>query len=158
MYGRGFQSPGQLPLMDAFCRRLSMVSGMQILDIGSGLGGAGFYFADRYQASVVGLDIAQAMIEISTERATEEERRGVRFVAGDIRAAMLPEGAFDLAWSRDCILYVPEKRLVWEAALKALRPGGEILVTDFCRKAGRVSPAFETYVADCGYYLDEIPA
>src|SRR5262249_33333063 len=65
MYGDGFQSPGNIVAMEFFCRMLPMRQGMQILDIGSGLGGASFYFAENFDAIVTGLDIAEAMIEIS---------------------------------------------------------------------------------------------
>ena len=65
MYGEGFQSPGNIAAVEAFCARLEMRPRMRILDIGSGLGGAAFYFADRYDARVVGLDVAPAMVEIS---------------------------------------------------------------------------------------------
>ena len=45
MYGHGFQSPGNIAAMDSFCQKLRMRQGMNILDIGSGLGGASFYLA-----------------------------------------------------------------------------------------------------------------
>ncbi len=156
MYGRGFQSPGHLPIMERFCRRLPMTRGMNILDIGSGLGGAAFYFAEHYDASVLGLDVAPAMIEISRERAQEDDVKTVRFVQGDVRTATLPRNAFDLAWTRDCILYVAEKDAVWRAMFDALKPGGTMFMTDFCRQAEPLSGAFADYLDTCHYHLHTV--
>jgi phosphoethanolamine N-methyltransferase len=156
MYGRGFQSPGHLPMMERFCRRLPMASGMSILDIGSGLGGAAFYFAEHFGASVLGLDVAAAMIELSSERAAEQGVTGVQFRRGDIRTVSLPQSAFDLAWTRDCILYVPEKAAVWRQIHGALKPGGHLFITDFCRAATPLSADFSAYLAQCEYHLRTI--
>src|SRR5262245_51624116 len=108
MYGEGFQSPGNIAAVASFCARLELKPRMRILDIGSGLGGSAFYLADRYDACVVGLDVAPAMVELSTERARERNLSTVVFQLGDIRNHPLSADAFDLAWTRDAILYVPE--------------------------------------------------
>ena len=68
MYGEGFQSPGGLELLKAFCQKLHLWKGMSVLEIGSGLGGNAFYFAQEYEATVLGLDISQEMVDITTER------------------------------------------------------------------------------------------
>jgi phosphoethanolamine N-methyltransferase len=156
MYGRGFQSPGYLPIVEKFCQRLPMKQNMTILDIGSGLGGAAFYFADRYAASVLGLDVAAAMIEISRERAEEQGVKTVQFMQGDVRTAALPQNHFDLAWTRDCILYVPEKDAVWRTVFGATKPGGHLFITDFCRRPEALSADFADYLDQTHYHLQTI--
>lgn len=156
MYGTGFQSPGRLAAMDAFCARLPMRRGMSILDIGSGLGGAAFYFGGRYDAHVLGIDIAPAMIEISRERLAAMHLPNVSFVAGDIRTVSLPAASFDLAWSRDCILYIADKTAVWQAVSRSLRPGGHVFITDFCRTPTTLSAEFRLYLERCDYHLQDI--
>lgn len=156
MYGTGFQSPGSLAAVEAFCRRLEMRPGMNILDIGSGLGGTCFYFAERFAASVTGLDVAQAMVEISNERKQEKKLERVTFLEGDIRSYPLAASSFDLAWTRDCILYIPEKLGVWQQVYRALKPGGQLFITDFCRGAGELSREFREYTDDCHYYLQTL--
>ncbi len=158
MYGYGFQSPGQLPLMKTFTGRLDIKPGMNVLDIGSGLGGAAFYFADQFKSKVTGIDIAPAMVEISAERAAEKPSSGVKFLEGDIRTIDLPPASFDLVWSRDCILYVPEKDLVWKAIHRVTAPGGQVFITDFCRRPDAVSPLFEDYLEQCHYHLQDVDA
>jgi phosphoethanolamine N-methyltransferase len=156
MYGRGFQSPGGVDIVEAFCRRLALRPGIRVLDIGSGLGGAAFYLASRYQAEVVGLDVAEAMVEISEQRRKQSGIAAVRFLHGDIRTEKLGEAIFDLVWTRDCILYLAEKAVVWRQVARCLKPGGQLLVTDFARSEGPLSDAFQAYLDACGYHLQTL--
>ncbi|MBI4853474.1 MAG: methyltransferase domain-containing protein [Acidobacteria bacterium] len=156
MYGTGFQSPGSITMVENFCKRLGLENKIKILDIGSGLGGACFYFAENYDATVLGLDIAQAMVEISTERKIEKNLDKVSFLYGDIKDVELEPNSFDLVWTRDCILYVEEKLKVWQQAYKFLKPGGKLFITDFCRKKETLSTEFSNYLEQCSYYLQSV--
>jgi phosphoethanolamine N-methyltransferase len=156
MYGRGFQSPGGLAVVEAFCGRLDLRPGMRVLDIGSGLGGAAFYLATEVKADVVGLDVAEEMVQISEERRLESGLSGVRFLHGDIRTAALGEATFDLVWTRDCILYLAEKDVVWAQVARCIKPGGQLFVTDFVRGDGERSPAFLGYLEACSYHLQTL--
>src|SRR5262249_45459331 len=150
------QSPGNIAAVESFCARLEMRPRVRVLDIGSGLGGSAFYFAERYDARVLGLDVAPAMVELSTERARERDLSTVAFRLGDIRSYPLAAEAFDLAWTRDAILYVPEKGVVWRRVFNCLKPGGQLFVTDFCRRRGELSPDFSAYLDRCHYHLQDI--
>ena len=156
MYGEGFQSPGGVEAVEAFCARLSMHEGMNILDIGSGLGGADFYFAERHHAKVLGLDCSQEMVDISTERKERKKLADVFFQQGDIRTAVLPLDMFDLAWTRDCILYIAAKHFVWKNVYASLKTGGQLFITDFCKGKGPLSESFITYLKDCHYHLQDL--
>lgn len=156
MYGEGFQSPGGIEAVEAFCSKLHMHEGMNILDIGSGLGGAAFYFAERYHAKVLGLDCSQEMVDISAERKERKTLANVFFQQGDIRTALLPQNTFDLAWTRDCILYIAEKPLVWKNVYSSLISGGHLFITDFCKGNGGLSESFITYLGHCGYHLQDL--
>ena len=158
MYGEGFQSPGGIEAVEAFCSKLHMHEGMNILDIGSGLGGAAFYLAERYRATVFGLDFSQEMVDISTERKEEKTLANVFFHQGDIRTAILPQNRFDLAWTRDCILYIAAKHLVWKNVYASLKAGGQLFITDFCKGSGPRSESFITYLKRCDYHLQDLDA
>jgi phosphoethanolamine N-methyltransferase len=156
MYGRGFQSPGGVDALEAFCGRLMLRPGMRALEIGSGLGGSAFHLATRYGLEVVGLDVSNAMVEISNERRLEAGISGVKFVRGDIRTAALSEASFDLVWTRDCVLYVAEKDAVWRQVFRCLAPNGQLFVTDFARGKGPLSHAFRNYLEGCDYHLQTL--
>jgi phosphoethanolamine N-methyltransferase len=156
MYGGGFQSPGGVKAVEVFCAQLHMHEGMNILDIGSGLGGEAFYFAERYHATVLGLDCSQEMVDISTERKERKRFPNVTFQQGDIRTAVLPKDTFDLAWTRDCILYIAAKHFVWKNVYASLKTRGQLFITDFCKGKGPLSESFATYLKHCHYYLQDL--
>ena len=156
MYGEGFQSPGGLDAVEAFCQKLHMWEGMHILEVGSGLGGASFYFARTYGASVTGLDLSKEMVDISTERTKHYKLANISFRQGDIRTAQLEQDAFDLAWTRDCILFIAEKTLAWKTVHASLKPGGQLFITDFCKGGGLLSEAFVSYLMRCQYHLQDL--
>ena len=158
MYGHGFQSPGGLEAVEEFCRKLQMRRGMKILEIGSGLGGNTFYLAQQYAATVVGLDISKEMFEIANERKKVLGLSTVSFQQGDIRTAPLEKHSFDLAWTRDCILYIEEKSVVWKNIHAALKEGGQLFVTDFCKGKAPLSEEFTSYLDHCRYHLEELDA
>lgn len=156
MYGRGFQSPGGIEAMEAFCGRLTLRPGMRALEIGSGLGGSAFHLATRHQVSVLGIDLADAMVEISNERRQESGIDNVNFERADIRTIALDEASFDLVWTRDCVLYIPEKHLVWRQVSRCLKPGGQVFVADFARGDGPLSTAFRSHIDGCDYHLETL--
>lgn len=156
MYGEGFQSPGKLAILEEFCSRLALRPGLRVLDIGSGLGGSAFYLAEHYQAQVLGLDVAPTMVALSSERRDARGLTSVHFENGDVRSHDLAAGTFDLVWSRDCILYIPEKDVVWAQVARAVRPGGQVFITDFCRRSEAVSAEFQEYLDAVHYHLQDI--
>lgn len=156
MYGRGFQSPGGAETLDAFCQRLTLRPGMRMLEIGSGLGESAFHLAKRYGLHVVGLDVADTMVEISNERRRREGISSVEFVHGDIRTASLDEESFDLVWTRDCVVYITAKPAVWRRVFDCLKPGGQLFVLDFACSKGSLTREFRSYLEDCDYHVQSI--
>jgi len=158
VYGYGYQSPGGAVVTQELAQGLDVASrsGLRVLDIGCGTGGAAMYLAERHLATVTGVDIAQAMIEICSERVRGNGPR-LTFVHGDASNADLfsPE-TFDLVWTRDCILYAEDKTRLWSNAFRWLKTGGQLMVTDFGRGDGERSADFLKYVTDCCYYLDDL--
>ena len=156
MYGEGWQSPGGIEIVKDFASRINPAPGKNMLDMGSGLGGALFYFAKEHGMTGFGVDFAEAMVRLSTKRAVDKKLSDkVKFAQGDLVKVNLEPEHFDLVWSRDAILYIAleDKAPLWSSANLALKSGGELLVTDFLRGDGERSPKFETYLKKCGYHL-----
>jgi phosphoethanolamine N-methyltransferase len=153
IYGEGFQSPGGLTgFREMLLPAMSLRPGMRALDIGSGLGGAAFHLAAEYRVEVVGVDLAEVMISLATERAAERDpARRVRFIHGDVFSDELAERSFDIVYSRDSLLYEADKPAVFARCARLLRPGGSLVISDFCR--GVSTPDFEEYVSVSGYSL-----
>ena len=117
------------------------IEGCHILDLGSGSGQDAYILAQLVgeSGSVTGVDATPEQLAVA--RGHEEwhrERFGyassnVRFLEGDIERLLeldLPEGHFDVIVSNCVINLVADKRAVFEAAYRLLKPGGELYFSD----------------------------
>ena len=64
---------------------------------------------------------------------------------GDVTEAGYEAGSFDLVYSRDTVLHIADKAALYRRCLRWLRPGGRLLVTDYCQGEGPLSPQFTRY-------------
>lgn len=156
IFGVGFVSSGGAEVTEAFCDRLELPKGSRILDIGSGLGGAAFYLARKFDAEVIGVDLSETMMEIAQERADEQGIDKLSFRLGDIREMTFEAGSFDLVWSRDSLLHIPEKKELFEQVYGWLKPGGQVMFSDYSQSAEQHSEAFRSYVEKSGYDLHDV--
>ncbi len=158
IYGDNFQSLVNNAKVQSLCERLRMQPNMDVLEIGSGLGGSAFYLAQQYQANVLGFDYSSAMVELSTERLQQLNLSNVAFQQADITTAELKANAFDLIWTVDCFLYISGKQAVWDKFYKTLKPKGQVLMVDYCGNADDSSDEFKNYTETCGYHMQDIPS
>ncbi|MFY7068218.1 class I SAM-dependent methyltransferase [Nocardiopsis changdeensis] len=118
----------------ALLRMLGPVSGLRVLDAGSGDGYLSRMLAAR-GARVVGLEPAGAMVAFARER-EESDPLGVEYVQGDLARTPVPGGPFDAVVCSMVLMAVPDWRPAMAACARALRPGGLFVF-------GIVHPAFE---------------
>ena len=156
LYGEDFQSPGGLDSVRAFAEELEIKPGTKILDIGSGVGGSAFYFAEQFSASVVGVDASPDMVAIGSERAAERGISGVSFRLGRIEDEPLEAETFDIAWTRDVVVCVQAKDRLWKNVYHCLKPGGRLFATDFCRSRESLGDEFREHASQCEYYLQDL--
>ncbi|MEC3916077.1 methyltransferase domain-containing protein [Nocardia sp. CDC160] len=155
IYGHGFQSPGGLAGFEKILLSgMSISPGMRVLDIGSGLGGAAFHVAAVTGADVVGVDLAEVMVNLANERRNGDSNGHVRFILGSAFAEELEKHSFDVIYSRDSLLYEHDKPGLFARCRELLRPGGRLHISDFC--AGVRTPEFEEYIDVSGYSLPTI--
>ncbi|MFD3471431.1 methyltransferase domain-containing protein [Streptomyces sp. NPDC058682] len=137
MYGRGYQGPSGESVFNSLTAHLELRPGIEILDVGSGLGGDAFRLSEKYGAVVTGLDAAPDMTRICHERQEPTSGEGrTKFVTGDVRESdLLQPNSFDVIWMRDCGMYLPpaDKKHVWSRLHTTLRADGRLLVTDYCK-------------------------
>ena len=117
------------------------IEGCHILDLGSGSGQDAYILAQLVgeAGSVTGVDATPEQLAVAREHEDwHRERLGyaksnVRFLEGDIERLLdldLPESHFDVIVSNCVINLVADKRAVFEAAHRLLKPGGELYFSD----------------------------
>jgi len=134
VWGDGFLSPGGA---DEVGRLLAGtdIRGCEVLDIGCGLGAVDELLVTHHGAErVVGIDLDPALIakmEDRIRRAGLAERiRGVRVQPG---ALPFPGASFDVVFSKDALVQIPDKAAVFAEVRRVLRPGGRFIASDWLR-------------------------
>ncbi len=111
------------------------VNGLDVLDVGSGLGACAVLLAKQYGArSVLGVDVEAHLIEHSAERATANDL-GDRLQFQLIEPGPLPldDNSFDVVFTKDAIVHIPDKPAFYAEVTRVLRPGGMFVGSDWLR-------------------------
>ncbi|CAL1354572.1 unnamed protein product [Linum trigynum] len=157
VFGQGFVSTGGLETTKEFVARLDLKPGQKVLDVGCGIGGGDFYMAETFDVEVVGIDLSINMISFALERAIGL-KCAVEFEVADCTKKTYPDNSFDVIYSRDTILHIQDKPALFRAFFKWLKPGGKVLISDYCKSAGTASPEFAEYIKQRGYDLHDVKA
>jgi arsenite methyltransferase len=118
--------------------------GETVLDLGSGAGIDCFLAAREVGPTghVIGVDMTPAMIERARANAAKGDYPNVEFRLGEIEHLPVADAAVDLIISNCVVNLSPDKPQVFREALRALRPGGRLLVSDLVLTRP-LSPALE---------------
>ncbi|MDD3190594.1 MAG: class I SAM-dependent methyltransferase [Candidatus Pacebacteria bacterium] len=106
--------------------------GTELLDIGCG-NGVMFPYVNEKGAYYFGLDIAENLIEIATERYTDKIGEGrAKFVVGDATDLPVRDDEFDFVISFAVLHHIPSEELrkkFFDEIQRALRPNGKVKIT-----------------------------
>ncbi len=101
-------------------------TGDRVLDVGCGAGASSLALAARVGAGgqVLGLDISEPLIDRA--RALAPQDTPALFQVVDASSAELPEGAFDILFSRFGVMFFDDPTGAFAHMRRALRPGGRV--------------------------------
>ncbi len=106
-------------------RLAGLTPGLQLLDLGSGVGGPARTLAGDFGCDVTGLDLTAEFCraaEMLTARVGMSDR--VRFRQGNALAMPFADASFDVAWSQNAIMNIEDKAALAREIARVLRPGG----------------------------------
>jgi arsenite methyltransferase len=128
---------------------LALKEGDRIADIGAGSGYFTFRFARHVGASgrVFAVDINTDMIAHVNERVRAEKTTNVTAVLAKPDDPLLPAAAIDRVFICDTWHHIQDRGAYAAKLLKALRPGGRVVIVDFQKKALPVGPPDEMKLA-----------
>ena len=101
--------------------------GLQVLDVGCGVGTPARRLAAEFGCEVTGISNSRVGVELARARADVE---GVRFEVTDAMDNGLPDGSFDRVWALESIHVMPDLARVFSECARVLRPGGRIALCD----------------------------
>ncbi|MEX3968413.1 class I SAM-dependent methyltransferase [Paraburkholderia sp. EG286B] len=102
------------------------MTGERVLDVGCGAGASSLALAARVGAGghVLGVDISEPLI--GRARALAPPETPVLYEVADASSAELPEGAFDILFSRFGVMFFDDPTAAFAHMRRALRPGGRV--------------------------------
>jgi phosphoethanolamine N-methyltransferase len=149
IWGDGFLSPGGPAEVDRVLEGLRL-EGLSILDIGSGAGGIDIHLVERHGAlHVTGIDVEDTVIA-TARRAVEAKGLSSRIGFAKVAPGPLPfpPGAFDVVFSKDSIVHIPDKHALARDIFRVLKTDGWFAASDWLiGRDGEPSPDMKAYIA-----------
>jgi ubiquinone/menaquinone biosynthesis C-methylase UbiE len=111
----------------AMLKLAQLQPGMEVLDIGGGIGGAARTLALETGAHVTVLDLTEDFIRVGallTERTGLADR--VSFRHGDATQMPFPDASFDAVWTQHSSMNIADKESLYREAWRVLRHGGRL--------------------------------
>ena len=137
--GVPFFNIGGAASMDRLAELCHIKEDTRVLEVGCGTGGNACYLANKYGCTVVGVDIAEHMVEYAQRRAAElglTDR--VSFSVGDAYSPDFPDDSFDAVLTVFVSQFLDPVRAFPEF-LRVLKPGGYLGINEMYR-ADHVPP------------------
>ena len=130
----------------------SLREGDVVLDLGSGAGIDCFLAAQAVGPSgrVIGVDMTPEMLDRANANAAPGGFANVQFRLGDLESLPVEDNSVDLVISNCVINLVPDRTPVYREALRVLKPGGRVSVSDTIQTVALPDALLDTEVAKAG--------
>ncbi|MEQ1943718.1 methyltransferase domain-containing protein [Mesorhizobium sp. VNQ89] len=149
LWGDGYLSPGGPEEVDRVVEGLDL-RGKTILDVGCGSGGIALHLVEGHGAAhATGFDVELPVIVAARLRA---RKRKLSDHASFVHAAPGPlpfaDGSFDVVFSKDALLHVPDKDALFAEIFRVLKPGGVFAASNWMiGHDNEPSPEMKAYIA-----------
>lgn len=132
LWGDGYLSPGGPAEVDRVLDRFE-IKGKDVLDIGCGSGGITLHIARRFEPrTITGFDVEKPVIAEATRRAREAGLSDrVFFVQASPGRLPFEDASFDVVFSKDAMVHIPDKDAIFADIFRLLRPGGLFAASDW---------------------------
>ena len=147
IWGEGYLSPGGAAEL-AHLLEGSDITGCALLDVGCGLGAIDVLLVKEFRAaSVVGIDVDPSLLASMQERieraGVADRIRGLQVAGGPLPFA---DATFDVVFSKDALVQIPDKPAIFAEILRVLSPAGRFVASDWLRGgAGEYSAEMMEY-------------
>ncbi len=142
VWGEGFLSPGGPEEVARVLEGLS-IRGCSVLDIGSGLGAIDVLLVREHGAAqVVGIDLEPDLIAQARARVARQGLdRQIEFRQVSPGPLPFPAASFEVVFSKDSLVQIPDKPALFTEIRRVLQPGGLFAASDWLRGgSGAYSP------------------
>jgi len=148
LWGEGFLSPGGAEEVKRVLQGVD-IAGKRVMDIGCGSGAIAVILARDYGAAhVTGIDVEDPVCDAARARAAAAGLSD-KIAIEKVTPGPFPfaDGSFDIVFSKDSIIHIPDKAAMAAEAFRVLVPGGRFAASDWLTSHdGPLSPEMAQYV------------
>lgn len=108
--------------------RLHLAAGARVLDVCCGSGASAIPAAE-IAGSVIGVDLAENLLQLARAKAEERGLENVEFQSGDMTDLPFEDGSFDAVICVFGIFFVPDMQVALRELKRVLRDGGKLAIT-----------------------------
>jgi arsenite methyltransferase len=128
--------PGGLELTSRVAEVAQIKSGSLVLDIASGRGTTACFLVQNYSCHVIGIDLSLTSASLAMNKADNEGlSAGADFITADAECFPFADSTFDTVISECSFSLLPDKKSGAREIARALKPGGNLVITDVFLKA-----------------------
>jgi len=111
------------------------INGLNVLDVGCGLGGPCRMLADEYNCRTTGIDLSNEYIRTATKLSELVNLNDkTTFIQGDATELPFNDKTFDVVWTQHVQMNIPNKKKFYSEINRVLKTGGYFLFYDILRK------------------------
>lgn len=141
-------SPADLALVDEFhtrgraatidlARRAALTPGLNVLDVGCGLGGSARYLASEHGCRVTGIDLTKEYVDAANALAELVSMKDlVTFHQASALNLPFSDASFDAVWTQHVQMNISDKRAFYGQIARVLVPRGRLLFHDVFQGPG----------------------
>jgi len=117
--------------------RMALPTGATVLDVGCGTGASAIPAAAAVGPTgrVVGIDLADRLLERARDKALQQSLSNVEFRQGDMENLDYPDGSFDAVVSVFSVFFVPDMTKQVAELWRMVKPGGQLAMTTWGPRA-----------------------
>lgn len=153
VWGQGYLSPGGPDEIKKILDGVEL-AGKEVLDIGCGTGGIDEFLAATFgPARIVGIDVEANVIERARKHALNAGHAGIlEFQTVEPGPLQFEDATFDVVFSKDAIVHIPNKEALFQEIIRVLRPGGIFAASDWMSSTdGPFSEQMNFYIEAEGF-------
>jgi len=111
------------------------ISGLNVLDVGCGLGGPCRMLADEYNCQATGIDLSHEYIRTANKLSELVNLNNrTTFIQGNATELPFQDNTFDVVWTQHVQMNIPNKKQFYSEINRVLKTGGHFLFYDILRK------------------------
>lgn len=147
IWGEGFLSPGGAEEVRALLEG-SDLRGLEVLDIGCGPGGADMLLVEEHGAKrVVGIDLEPPLVDRAIKLGQKKGlSASLEFIIVEPGPLPFAEASFDVVFSKETMLSIPDKAALYADVFRVLRPGGSLIASDWLKAEGQHLDGLQEYL------------